>query len=408
MNIMRIYLTILLLCISSCSIMADAQLEVNDVVIPKGGQVVWEIPLSNATTEIAAFQFDVTLPEGISVSTTDKGKLVFEKGERIDEDFSLSMSNISGQTYRVLGYYSVTQAIPGTSGALIKITLQADASLETGTVVNGTVSNINLTEPDETKHTPANIGFSITIGEPADTRTVLDETSLTPPADATGVDVRVRRTIKANEWSTIVLPFAMNNTQLKAAFGDDVQLANFTSWSSEEDEYTGDITKISIGFTDVTALDANHPYIIKVSSPITEFTVDGVDIEVEDEPSVQVGTKKANRGYFTGTYVAQTTVPEENLFISGNQFWYSTGATKTKAFRGFFELADVLSDIENAGVKILFVVDDVATEIGAIAAESAGANGVYTIQGTFLGDDIDINTLPKGMYIIDGKKVFKK
>jgi len=408
MNIMRIYLTSLLLCIASCSIMADAQLEVNDVVIPKGGQAVWEVSMSNATTEIAAFQFDVTLPEGVSVSTTDKGKLVFEKGERLDEDFSLSMSNLEGQTYRVLGYYAATQAIPGTSGAIIKITLQADASLETGTVLNGTISNINLTEPDETKHTPANIGFSITIGEPADTRTVLDETSLTPPADATGVDVRVRRTVNANEWSTIVLPFAMNNTQLKAAFGDDVQLANFTSWSSEEDEFTGDITKISIGFTDVTALEANHPYIIKVSSPISEFTVDGVDIEVEDEPTVQVGTKKANRGYFIGTYVAQTTVPEEDLFISGNQFWYSTGATKTKAFRGFFELADVLSDVENAGVKVLYVTDDTATEICEIAAESATLKSVYTIQGTFLGNDVDINSLPKGVYIIDGKKVFKK
>ena len=73
---MRIYLRSLLLFISSCHMMADVRLEVNDVVIPKGEQAVWEVSMSNATTEIAAFQFGVTLPEGVSVSTTDKGKLV--------------------------------------------------------------------------------------------------------------------------------------------------------------------------------------------------------------------------------------------------------------------------------------------------------------------------------------------
>lgn len=155
----------------------------------------------------------------------------------------------------------------------------------------------------------------------------------------------------------------------------------------------------------MTALEANHPYIIKVLSPITEFTVDGVDIEVKDEPSVQVGVKEAERGFFIGTYVAQTTVPEENLFISGNQFWYSTGVTKMKAFRGFFELYDVLSDVENSNVKVMYVINDPSTEIGEIAAESAIAKGVYTIQGTFLGNDININTLPKGVYIIEGKKI---
>ena len=40
--------------------------------------------------------------------------------------------------------------------------------------------------------------------------------------------VRVKRTINANEWSTICLPFAITAEQVKGVFGDDVQLGDFT------------------------------------------------------------------------------------------------------------------------------------------------------------------------------------
>lgn len=75
---------------------------------------------------------------------------------------------------------------------------------------------------------------------------------------------------------------------------------------------------------------------------MTEFSVDGVDIAAEEEPTVQVGKKKAERGYFIGTYTANTEVPADNLFLSGNKFWYSSGLTQMKGFRGYFELADVV------------------------------------------------------------------
>lgn len=54
------------------------------------------------------------------------------------------------------------------------------------------------------------------------------------PEAAEGVNVRVKRTIKANEWSTLVLPFAMTAEQVKSAFGNDVQLADFTGVETEE------------------------------------------------------------------------------------------------------------------------------------------------------------------------------
>lgn len=194
---------------------------------------------------------------------------------------------------------------------------------------------------------------------------VLDELSTTAPANATGVDVTVKRTINANEWSTICLPFAMTNAQMKTAFGDDVKLADF---DGTDPVYEGDdCTDILVSFTEATAIEANHPYLIKVGSDMTEFSVENVDITPdEDEAYIEFdngksGSRRVVYSGFYGTYKAQTTVPEYCLFLNGNKFYYSSGATKMKAYRAYFEFLDILSDVENASAKVTFF--DGTTEI---------------------------------------------
>ena len=230
----------------------------------------------------------------------------------------------------------------------------------------------------------------------------LDENSTIAPNTATAVNVTVKRTINANEWSTICLPFAMTEAQVKAAFGDDVQLANFSSWSSEENG-DGDIVAINVDFTRVTAIELNHPYIIKVSSAISDFTVDGVDIIPEEEPTVQVGARKAERGYMTGTYVANFTVPKNDVFLSGGKFWYSMGKTKMQAFRAYFEFADVLTEVENASnaPAIRITIGGETTNITNnkyIRTEHNNDN-YYNLGGQRIG------TPAKGLYIKNGKKI---
>ena len=334
-----------------CGSAAAEGLTVQNITIPKGGEATLEIALENPTTEFAAFQFNVDLASGITVGLNANGKLDYTKGERLDEDFTLSMSQPDTEvnSFRVLGYYTETQAIPETGGTIIQITLKADAALEVGTELACKLSAINLTEPNETKHTPDDIAFTVTIGAPADTRTIFDETSTTPPSAATGVDVRVKRTINANEWSTLCLPFAMSEAQVKAAFGEDVQLADFTGCETEGDET---IVGIKVNFVAVSAIEANHPYLIKVSEAVSEWTVDGVDVE-PDEASVdcdRIGSGTKRDPYlwnsFVGTYVAGTEVPAQTLFLNGNQFWYSTGATTMKAFRGYFDFYEVLAEVD--------------------------------------------------------------
>jgi hypothetical protein len=190
---------------------------------------------------------------------------------------------------------------------------------------------------------------------------------------------------------------------MTAAFGEGVEVKDFTSWSSTEE---GDnIVGITIGFTTVTAMEANHPYLIKVANAITAedgFTVDGVDIDPEAEPTKQVGTTKKTRGYFYGTYVANTTVPEYNLFISNDRFYYSNGSTKMKAFRGYFELYDYLSSLDEAGARITMIDGD-ATGISEMKRLRNGENEIfYDLQGR------KVVNPGKGLYINNGRKVVKR
>ena len=388
--------------------MADG-LEVQDVNISQGGEATLEIALENPVTEFAAFQFNVELANGITVATNDKGKFVYEKGARLDEEFSLSLSQPDAlvNTYRVLGYYTETQPIPSTTGAVVKITIKADAALAVGTTHVCKLSAINLTETNETKHTPDDITFNVKITEK--TYTILDETSTTAPVASGGaVDIMVKRTIKANEWSTLVLPFNMTEAQVKEALGSDVQLAEFEDYEAEYDA-DDNVTGLTVNFVATNLSDgfyANYPYLVKTSKDITEFFVTAT-IDPDEEDAVaeftngKTGPKKEVYGSLIGTYHAGDAIPNNGLFLSGNKFWYSAGATKIKAFRAYFMLNEVLSGVAEA--KLRFIVDEDAAAIEGITPDME--NGVwYTLDGRQLNG----KPTEKGVYIVDGKKVLIK
>ena len=411
----KFMIPIIMLCLGYAGMMKAANTDIsslNNVIYVEpftasaGTQVQMSIKMKN-TAEIRGFQFDLMLPEGVTAAKSAKGKILASLTEsRLpDEDeHSLTLSEQSDGSIRFLCGSLADETFTGTDGEIATLSINID-----GKMANGAypiyLRNMKLTETDINNfYETENIETTITIGT-TDVRTILDETSTTAPEAATGVNVRVKRAIKAGSWSTICLPFAMTAEQVTAAFGTGVEVKDFTSWSSEEDDVTGDIVSIKIGFTPVTAMAANHPYLIKVANAITTeegFTVDNVDIVPEDEPTKQVGTKKAERGYFIGTYVANTTVPDNDLFISNDKFYYSKGLTKMKAFRGFFELADVITDIENASARISFSDEETTGISNARSNRPNGNSDYYDLQGRKVN-----NPTMKGLYICNGSKVVK-
>ena len=384
---------------------ATESITVDPVNLPKGGEAELVVRFHfNEGHDYVSYQFTVGLPDGVTLKPDEYGKVPVILGD--GQPLALFTPDLRANKGIVTCYSNPSTRIGGTEGVLMRIPILADESVEVGDQLEGSLTAVEFATIAAVATPFANAGVELNIVE---NRVILDETSTTPPADAEGVNVRVMRTINAGSWSTICLPFAMTEAQCKAAFGDDVQLADFTHCEATYD-VNEDVTGLEVQFADVDiaeGMEANHPYIIKVSEAITEFTADDVDIEVEEVPSVdrdeyKVKPKIFIYNSFVGTYVAQTDVPNQCLFLSGNNFWYSSGATKMKAFRAYFDFQDVLSNPEESGARIAISIDDDPTGIVSVRKSEKSDNVYYDLTGR------RVEKPGKGFYIVNGKKILKQ
>ncbi|MBQ8467600.1 MAG: hypothetical protein IJ546_07915 [Prevotella sp.] len=408
-----VILSMLLTCVVY---MTANEIVVPNIVIPKGGTATLNVQLNNEQVLSPVFEFYLRLPDGIAV---------VDGSEKLGDRFSGTQVSVSCQQkenrYWVMAMIppvsSADVPIPGNEGTIVTIEIQSDETIQQGAVTQGFIEEPGfITWYKDKNGEPVSIAspieFQITIGEPADTRIVLDELSTSAPHSANGVDVRVKRTLNANEWSTICLPFNMTALQVKEIFGDDVQLGDFAGSDSEFDD-DDNVTGISVKFEKTDAILANHPYIIKVSAPIAEFSIDHVDIQAdEDEAYVEfdngrTGSRRVVYSGFYGTYHAETVLDENVLYLEGNQFHYSSGQTTMKAYRAYFDFLDKISDTEGAvGSRIVISFnDDPTTRIDASLHEKGQTMqfGVYDLQGRKVN-----NSKAKGLYIENGKKKVKK
>gem|GEM_PF-1384829 len=230
---------------------------------------------------------------------------------------------------------------------------------------------------------------------------VLEETSTEEPMAINDVNVWMERTIKADEWSTICLPFAMTAEQVKATFGEDVELGDFAGYEITKD-VNDQVVGLNVKFNDATAIQANHPYIIKVTNDMSDFLVEEVNVTPVENPVYAVVERTATqKSEFVGTYVAETVVPSDALFLSGNKFWYSTGLTKMKAFRAYFDFYDILPEVEGAGAPVFISFGGETTRLDQLNIDGEDSN-YYDLNGRV------VKTPQKGVYIRNGKKVIVK
>ena len=378
---------------------------------------------------------------GVNAQTVSVADVEALPGETVA--FSVSLSDGKADTYTAMtlyvqfpetgftttGTYSISSSWPGATAVvgdvdatgqaiipfasanaitgsdvpdLVTISFKVDESVAVGTydvTLKRTMFEYNTSDKDYA----SDVTFHVNVNDAI----VLDENSTTAPEAKENVNVHVKRTINANEWSTIVLPFAMTEAQVKAAFGDNVELGDFTGYEATEE--SDEVVSIKVNFETATAIEANHPYIIKVSKDVAEFTVEGVNIAPEENPKVAaVKRTKKQWSEFIGTYVAGFSLAkllEEDifpLFVSGGKLWYATSATQPmKAFRGYFDFYDVLSEVENAGSRItLSFGDDTTTGITNIDTEGDGR--YYNLQGQ------PVETPARGAYIHNGKVIIVK
>ena len=141
----------------------DDRITVAEVGATKGQQAAFGIDLENKTTDLTAYQFDLTLPDGFSLSVNDKGKFLVTKTSRYEDDSqTLNISKLEGNTYRFVCFSMSNEIITGTSGAILNAALTIGESVNEGSY-EATISNIVVTKTDGTQLKLSDAKFNIVV-----------------------------------------------------------------------------------------------------------------------------------------------------------------------------------------------------------------------------------------------------
>lgn len=236
----------------------------------------------------------------------------------------------------------------------------------------------------------------------------LDENSESNTIEAkTGVNVTLKRSMVANEWNTICLPFDVTMDKAKAAFGDNVKIVELDT------EAAVDANVLS--FKASTGIVAATPYLIKPSavSETGTYTFDGVDIaekNINDKYAYTFNLSVNNPISFKGIYnkvditkdVQKSFTNNYAAFLgAGNKIYKANGSgNKTNGFRAYFAIPNGA-----AASALRVVIDGTATSIKNIDSEVVESNApVYNLQGL----RVNGNNLTPGIYVKAGKKFVVK
>ena len=153
-----------------------ARLSCNPISIGIGEEAKLAINMDNANEEITLVQFDVTLPEGVTLTSTSQGYNVSMAGRTNERSHALHVSKLANGSFRVLLSSNSNTPVTGSSGAIVQLTLKAAETFSGGQV---TVSNILMVSPNEQEAVQASFTQVINSG----------------PVIATGISLNLNKTV---------------------------------------------------------------------------------------------------------------------------------------------------------------------------------------------------------------------
>lgn len=199
--------------------------------------------------------------------------------------------------------------------------------------------------------------------------------------------VKLNRTLVANKWNTLCVPFAISEEEIKANFGEGTLVEKL-------DAVNGN----TVNFADATSIEPGVPYLIKPTVAGTTYTFNGKEVSA-DAPKTEGNADVTFQGIYSPTDITNNgTVKAAGVTEDGKVLFVNAGS-KTKAFRCFFTISDNAS-ITPAMLKVS--IKGVETAINSIVMDNSNAtdNAVYNLQG----QRVNGNSLTKGIYIKNGKK----
>lgn len=246
---------------------------------------------------------------------------------------------------------------------------------------------------------------------------VLDEDeTLDDKRNLTKATMVFHRTFTTGKWNSLILPVDMTADQVKAAFGAEAKIARFNRL---EDKW------IYFDMQAENNLLKNVPYIIKPTKKPTAvnrtynvggentkhinglvYTVTGIAYNDQTATLKHEDTEYTNGMTHYGSYKNPTVVPADSYILhrSGDMVHTAVEHKNIKSYRTW------LRETTPSGETLQMRVeqnDGPSTGIKVIEETAKNANAVYNVNGMRMNSS-NTNNLPKGVYIINNKKVVIK
>lgn len=239
--------------------------------------------------------------------------------------------------------------------------------------------------------------------------------------------VSINRSMKAGIWTTCVLPFSLNKHQVDAIFGNTYSIdnENGTQILYFDRVENGKVYFVRHAYNTIVA---NKPFLIKPSKDVENIST----AAVTDYPYVTIEATKNENGKpddwcsdkvytWASSYSNDMIVKAGDGFISNQDGTFKNFVGESGTLNGFRGYLKHLDTQTGAKPMMLQVVNSSnvdgnngeTTGIEDLIIDADGqlmpANGkVYNINGQLVSEDANsFQSLPSGIYIINGKKYIK-
>ena len=215
-------------------------------------------------------------------------------------------------------------------------------------------------------------------------------------------------------WQAWYMPFAMSYEDWKDDF--DVARLNDVHQFDDDEDGVADRTELEVMYVKSGRIEANTPYLIraKEAGPKSiQLTNAVVQPTLQNEFDV---TSWNNRYVFTGTYtlIPGSTVYSEGYYaLSGGALQQAQNSSASLgAFRWYLQVLDRSAQVAAAPKVIsVRVVGDEESTTGIRPLQPMTQDqplNVYDLNGRLvLRGARSLDTLPKGVYVVNGKKYIK-
>lgn len=250
---------------------------------------------------------------------------------------------------------------------------------------------------------------------------VLDEDeTLDDKRNLTKATMVFHRTFTTGKWNSLILPVDMTADQVKAAFGAKAQIARFNrlkdNWiyfSPVEPDADGNMLKANIPYIiyptrQPTAVNRTYNVGGENTKHINGFvyTVTGIAYDNQTATLQHEDTQYTNGMTHYGSYENPTVVPADSYILhrSGDMVHTAVEHPSIKSYRTW------LRETTPSGETLQMRVeqnDGPSTGIKVIEETAKNVNAVYNVSGMRMNSS-NTDNLPKGVYIINNKKVVIK